>query len=45
MAGLVPAIHALRKQDVDARHIGVRKHAVLLTPMAGRGGESVTGRR
>jgi hypothetical protein len=45
MAGLVPAIHALRKQDVDAWHIGVRKHAVLWTSMAWHDGERVTGRR
>ena len=37
MAGLVPAIHVLLsvKKGVDARHIGVRKHAVLWTAMAG----------
>ena len=38
MAGLVPAIHVLLvagNEDVDARHLGVRKHAVLRTPMAG----------
>src|SRR4249919_2245811 len=32
MAGLVPAIHVFpvaKAEDVDARHIGVRKHAVL----------------
>src|SRR5689334_15608596 len=36
MAGLVPAIHVFpdaRPQDVDARVIGVRKHAVLRTAM------------
>ena len=36
MAGLVPAIHALlfcTAEDVDARDIGVRKHAVLRTAM------------
>jgi len=33
MAGLVPAIHALRNQDVDVRH------------KAGHGGESVAGHR
>jgi hypothetical protein len=39
MAGLVPAIHVFaslqRCQDVDARAIGVRKHAVLRTAMRG----------
>src|SRR5665213_2007836 len=40
MAGLVPAIHVFalsyaRKQGVDARDIGVRKHAVLRTAMRG----------
>jgi hypothetical protein len=34
MAGFIPAIHVLltecQKKDVDARDIGVRKHAVLL---------------
>src|SRR6185437_13867117 len=38
MAGLVPAIHvfvAAGFQDVDARDIGVRKHAVLRTAMRG----------
>ncbi len=38
MAGLVPAIHVFlitRPKDVDARHTGVRKHAVLRTAMAG----------
>jgi hypothetical protein len=31
MAGLVPAIHVFksRDEDVDARHIGVLRHAVL----------------
>ena len=36
MAGLVPAIHALpaaNGKDVDARDIGVQKHAVLWTAM------------
>jgi hypothetical protein len=36
MAGLVPAIHVFlieSPQDVDARVIGVRKHAVLRTAM------------
>ena len=45
MAGLVPAIHVLLvalPEDVDARHIGVRKHAVLRTAMAGHDeGEAV----
>jgi hypothetical protein len=43
MAGLVPAIHVLvrsRIQDVDARDIGVRKHAVLRTAMRGNERES-----
>ena len=40
MAGLVPAIYVLlhyrrSKKDVDVRHIGVRKHAVLRTAKAG----------
>jgi hypothetical protein len=35
MAGLVPAI------DVDARYIGVRKHAVLRTLMTGHDGGEV----
>jgi hypothetical protein len=41
MAGLVPAIHVSgrakkkKKQDVDARDIGVRKHAVLRTATRG----------
>jgi hypothetical protein len=38
MAGLVPAIHVFivaRPQDVDARDIGVRKHAVPWTAMRG----------
>jgi hypothetical protein len=37
MAGLVPAIHVFdvaRPQDVDARHIGVRKRAVLWTAVS-----------
>ena len=41
MAGLVPAIHALlfcTAEDVDARDIGVRKHAVLRTAMRGHDG-------
>jgi len=38
MPGLVPAIHVLfadSLEDVDARDIGVRKHAVLRTAMRG----------
>jgi len=38
MAGLVPAIHVFviaTPEDVDARDIGVRKHAVLRTAMRG----------
>ena len=36
MAGLVPAIHVYgEKEDVDARDIGVRKHAVFRTAMRG----------
>jgi hypothetical protein len=48
MAGLVPALHVLVcfkivKENVDARRIGVRKHAVLRTPMAGHdGGQAPT---
>jgi hypothetical protein len=38
MAGLVPAI------DVDARYIGVRKHAVLRTAMPGLAGGQTDGK-
>src|SRR5512139_360253 len=46
MAGLVPAIHvflAARTEDVDARHIGVRKRAVLRTAMAGHDDTTLVG--
>ena len=41
MAGLVPAIHVFfvnAPQVVDARDIGVRKHAVLRTTIRGESG-------